>query len=186
MAGISYEEFGRRFVETVVTADRVETTLASIVAGSFDTSVKLAGGLVRADGDGKVTRLEIDQVSDEMVAFRAHLFIKLSLAVRISGVPQRYEGSGRVTLDLYPQLHDDLTIEVAVPDVTLTDVSLTLNPLGVVAGLVDQLGGVNEQVRREIVRFVNARKEEPAALEQRRIDVAQTIEAEWHRRFADG
>jgi hypothetical protein len=173
-----------------------------VVDGSFDTALRMAGGLVRAEGNGEVTRLEVDLLHDERISYRANIFVELALAVRISGVPYhkrsvgsrdirgeaaagsgyRYEGWGRVTLDLHPVLHDDLTIFIEVPDVTPAEVTLELRPLGRVAGLLDQLGGVNEQVRREIVRFVNARKEDPRALEQRKIDVAWTIEAEWERR----
>jgi hypothetical protein len=182
MAAIDFEEYGRRFVELVVTADRVEATLHDVVAGTFDTAVRMAGGLVKADGSGEVTRLEVDQLDVGGVAFRANIFVEMSLAVRISGMPYRYEGWGRVTLDLRPVLNDDLSIFIEVPDVTFSDVVLELRPLGKVAGILDQLGGVNEQVQREIVKFVNARKDEPSALKQRRIDVAETIDAEWQRR----
>jgi hypothetical protein len=182
MATISYDEFGRRFIEQVITADRVEATLEGVVAGSFDTEVKLAGGLVRARGSGTASGIEVDQVDSDALAFRALLHVTLSLVLKISGVPYRYDGRGEIVLQLHAVAQDDLSIFVEVPDVTTADVSLDLQPVGRVAAILDQLGGVNDQVRREIARFVNARKEEPGALEQRRIDVAKTIEDEWARR----
>lgn len=182
MAVINYEEFGKRFVADVITADRVETTLSKIVSGEFETEVKMAVGLVRANGSGTVNRIEVDQVSTEHVRYRATLSIDLSLVVRVSGVPYRYEGKGRVALDLYPELHDDLSIFVHVNDVQFEDVTLTLRPTGRVAAILDQLGGIEDQVRREIVRFVNRRKDEPEALKERRLDLRATIEEEWARR----
>ncbi len=183
MATIGFEEFGRRFVESVVTADRVETTLAGVVAGEFETEIRQAGGLVKANGSGSVKKIVVDVLADdETLRFCAQLHLELSLTLKVSGLPYRYLAVGAIALELYPVLSDDLSIFIEVPDVTEDQVELDLRPLGSVASLLDQLGGVKEQVRREIVRFVNQRKDEPAALMQRRIDLKETIEAEWARR----
>jgi hypothetical protein len=182
---ISYEEFGRRFIEAVLTAERVEATLARVVAGAFDTSMRLAAGIVRAEGSGEVTRLEVDRLEGDPLEFRAQLFVRLELAVRISGVPHRYEGNARIELRLYPMLQDDLSIDVDIPDATAEDVTLDLRPLGRVAGLLDQVGSVAEQVEKEIARFVNTKKEDRAARAERRIEIVPVIEAEWERRASD-
>jgi hypothetical protein len=181
---ISYDEFGSRFVETVLTAERVEATLERVVAGSFDTAMKLAAGIVRAEGTGDVTRIEVDRIEAAHLSFRAHMFVALELAVRISGIAHRYEGKARIELRLYPVLEEDLTIFIDVPDVTTDDVTLELKPLGRVARLLDELGSVAEQVEREIARFVNRTKEAKAALAERRIEIVPAIEAEWERRTA--
>lgn len=184
MATIGYEEFGRRFLEQVVTADRVEATLEGVVAASFETEVRFAGGLVRAQGSGRVSGIEVDRLDTEELAFRAALEVEMTLELRISGVPYRYVGRGLITLDLYAVAQDDLSIFVEVPDVSMDAVDLELRPVGRVAGLLDQLGGVNDQVRREVASFVNKRKEEPRAHDQRSIDVAKTIQDEWARRVS--
>jgi len=179
---ISYEEFGRRFVESVLTADRVEHTLERVVAGTFNTSTRLAAGIVRAEGSGEVTRVEVDLLADSGSLFRAQIFATLELAVRLSGVPHRYEGKARIELELRPVLQEDMTIFIDVPDVSDEAVTLELRPLGRVAGLLDQLGSVAEQTQREISRFVNTRKETSDALRERTIEIVPAIEAEWERR----
>jgi hypothetical protein len=182
MVTISYEEFGRRFVESVLTADRVEKTLERIVTGTFDTSMRLAAGIVRAEGSGRVTGVEVDLIAHMGLVFRAHIFAELELAVRLSGVPHRYSGKARIELELRPELRDDMSIFIDVPDVPDEAVTLELRPLGRVAGLLDQLGSVAEQTRREIARIVNARKDRADALAERRIEIVPAIEAEWERR----
>jgi len=179
---ISYEEFGRRFVESVLTADRVEQTLGRVVAGTFSTSTKLAAGIVRAEGSGEVTRIEVDLVSDTGLLFRAQIFVTLELSVRLSGVPHRYDGNARISLELRPVMQEDMTIFIDVPDVSDEAVTLELRPIGRVAGLLDQLGSVAEQTRREVARFVNTRKEHADALRERTIEIVPAIEAEWQRR----
>lgn len=183
MSTISYEEFGRRFLDQLITADRVEQTLHSVVAGDFETSMKIAGGLVRAEGTGSVTRIRVDRTSEEALSYRAALEVKLELTLRVSGVPYRYEGSGEVALDLFAVARDDLSVFVDVPDIKEDRVRIELRPLGRVAAILDQLGAVNDQVEREVARFVNEKKDERAALKARRIDIATTIEEEWQRRM---
>ena len=181
--GIGYEAFGRRLVEAILTADRVEATLAGVVAGSFETSIKQAAGLVRAEGNGNVSKIHVDTLlDDDILAFAATLHVDMSLVVRVSGVPNRYTAKGTITLALRPIIDDDLSIMIDIPNVTEHDVTLKLRPDGAVAAIIDQLGSVEDQVRREVVRFVNARKDAPETMEQRRIDVGATIEAEWERR----
>ena len=182
MSEIDYGRFGRRLVEEIVTADRVRQTLESTVAGDFDTAVKIAGGLVRADGRGSVWRVDADRLEGDALVYRAYLHTDLDLTVRVSGVPYRYKGKAMIQLDLHVAVRDDLSIFIEVPEVRFEDVSLELKPLGRVAGILDQIGGVSDQVQREIVKFANVRKDEPAALAARVIDLHPTIEAEWERR----
>lgn len=182
MSEVGYEEFGRLLVAEIVTADRVKETLEATVAGDFDTEVKIAGGIVRATGSGNVWRIDADRLAGEPFAFRAYLHTDLDLIVRVSGVPYRYSGKAMIVLALHVTLRDDLSIFIEVPDTTEADVTLELTPLGRVAGILDQIGGVSDQVRREIVRFANARKDEPAALAARVIELGPTIEEEWNRR----
>lgn len=184
MSGIGWAEFGRKLVEEIVTADRVRETLSSTVAGAFETEVTIAGGLVRAEGSGAVWRVDVDRLEEvgEQLSFAAFLHTDLDLTVRVSGLPYRYAGKALVRLQLRTVLGDDLTIRIDVPPVTAADVTLELTPKGKVAQMLDQIGGVSDQVQREIASFANAKKEEPAALEARVIDLRPTIEAEWERR----
>jgi hypothetical protein len=180
---ISYDEFGRRLIEAIVTADRVEESLSGFVSGAFDTQVRLAAGLVRAEGSGNVTKISVDTLlSDDLLVFVATLDVDMDVLVRVSGVPNRYTAKGTITLTLTPLIDEDLSISIDIPKVTADDVALRLRPKGAVASIIDQLGSVEEQVRREVAKFVNARKDSSAALAQRRIDVGGTIAAEWERR----
>jgi hypothetical protein len=184
MSEIGWGEFGRRLVEDIITADRVRETLEATVAGDFDTEVKIAGGIVRADGKGSVWRVDVDRLESdsEQLTYRAFLHTDLDLTVRVSGVPYRYKGKAMIELGLRAVVRDNLSIFIDVPPVTYEDVSLELKPAGRIAGVLDQIGGVSDQVQKEIVNFANQRKDEKAAMDARVIDLGPTIEAEWERR----
>jgi hypothetical protein len=184
MTEIGWDEFGRRLVEEIITADRVRATLESTVAGDFETEVKIAAGIVRADGKGSVWRVDVDRLEDDddALTYRAFLHTDLNLTVRVSGVPYRYEGKAMIQLDLRAVVRGDLTIFIDIPRVFESEVTLELAPVGRIAGVLDQIGGVSDQVAREIARFANRRKDEQATLAARTIDLSPTIEAEWERR----
>lgn len=191
MTEIGWAEFGKRLVEEIITADRVQQTLAATVAGDFDTSVKIAAGFVSASGRGSVWRIDADRLEpsgdgEDDLSFHAFLHTDLDLVVRVSGVPYRYKGAAMVQLHLRAVVRTNLTIFIEIPQVRFEDVTLELRPIGRVAGILDQIGGVSDQVRREIVRFANRRKDEPAALAARVIELGPTIDAEWERRRTGG
>ncbi|MGH2760875.1 MAG: hypothetical protein ACRDKJ_15095, partial [Actinomycetota bacterium] len=77
---------------------------------------------------------------------------------------------------------DDLSLSIDIADVTADDIELDLRPAGTAASIVEQIGQVNAQARREVAQLVNQRKNGPEAMGHRRIDVGPAIDAEWARR----
>jgi hypothetical protein len=183
---VGYEDFGRAVAESIVTSDRLRQSLEAMVAGEIDMTVRMVGGIVNATGTGVVTSVQVDQLLDEeasdALCFRALIDVDLDVVVRISGVPHGYWGPARITLSLQAVPRDDLTILVEVPDASYDDVILELRPRGRMAGVIDQLGGVADQVTQRIVRYVNAKKDEPEARSLRVVELGPAIEAEWDRR----
>jgi hypothetical protein len=188
MTEIGWAEFGRRLVEEIITADRVRETLEATVAGDFETEVRIAAGIVRAEGTGNVWRVDVDRLENEedALTYRAFLHADLNLTVRVSGVPYRYRGKAMIELDLRAVVRGDLSIFIDIPKVGERDVSLELEPVGRIAGVLDQIGGVSDQVTKEIARFANTRKDDKATMAARVIDLGPTIEAEWERRRGGG
>ncbi|MEX0874064.1 MAG: hypothetical protein WD646_05025 [Actinomycetota bacterium] len=183
---LDYGEFGRRFVPTIVTPERVRQTVASAAAGDMTTSVRLAGGIVTAEGGGQATGVEVELLSDEPLAYRAMILAELMLNVRIARVPHRYRGRIRIPLVLTAHTYDDMTIAIDIADVAERDMELELRSLGTAAAIIERIGEVSEQVKREIAQLVNSRKDDPKLEPLRRLEMLTTIEEEWQRRTQDG
>jgi hypothetical protein len=182
MSDLSYSEFGGLFVRQVVTPERVRDTMWSLAGGELSTSIRLAGGIVRAEGKGEVTDVSVERRSDDPLAYRVTLVATLRLIVRVAGVPHRYDGDLRVPLELRVSTKDDLSLGIDIADVGADDIDMNLRPAGTAASFVEQIGQVNAQARREVAQLVNERKNSQQAMAVRRIDVGPAIDAEWKRR----
>ncbi|MGH2758681.1 MAG: hypothetical protein ACRDKJ_03850, partial [Actinomycetota bacterium] len=147
MGDLSYAEFGGLFVREVVTLERVRDTMWSVAGGEISTSIRLAGGIVRAEGNGEITKVSVERGSDDPLAYRVTLLATLRLVVRVAGVPQRYDGDLRVPLELRVATKDDLSLSIDIADVTADDIELDLRPAGTAASIVEQIGQVNAQAR---------------------------------------
>jgi hypothetical protein len=76
----------------------------------------------------------------------------------------------------------DVTIEIDIGDVVARDIELDLRPMGTAAAIIERIGEVSEQVKREIAQLVNVRKDDPKLDPLRKLELAGTIEEEWQRR----
>lgn len=182
VSDVGYSEFGGLFVRHVVTPERVRDTMWSLAGGELSTSIRLAGGIVRAEGKGEVTDVSVEKRSEDPLAYRVTLLATLRLVVRVAGVPHRYDGELRVPLELRVVTKDDLSLNIDISDVTPDDIDMDLRPAGTAASFIEQIGQVNAQARREVAQIVNGRKNGVDAMAFRRIDVGPTIDAEWERR----
>lgn len=179
---IDYGEFGRRLVPFIVTPERVRETVASAASGKMETSVRLAGGVVSAEGGGEASGVEVELLTEEPLVYRATILAELMLTVRIARVPYRYRGRIRIPLILTAHTYGDVTIVIDIGDVAARDIELDLRPMGTAAAIIERVGEVSEQVKREIAQIVNKRKDDPKLDPLRKLELAGTIEEEWHRR----
>jgi hypothetical protein len=179
---IDYGTFGRLFVVHAVTDERVRETVAAAAGGDIRASVKLAGGLVAAEAAGELLEVAVERLSTEPLRYLARLSVRLDLIVRVARIPHRYRGTVAIPLHLTVHTTTDLVIEIDIADVSPRDIDLELQPSGAAAGFVSQVGQVSAQVRKQVALVVNERKDHPATMRQRRIDLGPAIEAEWSRR----
>ncbi len=182
---IEYGEFGRRLVPTIVTPERVRETVASAASGDMTTSVKLAGGIVAAEGGGQASGVDVELLTEEPLAYRATILAELMLNVRIARVPHRYRGKIRIPLVLTAYTYSDMKIEIEIADVAAREIELDLRPMGTAAAIIERIGEVSEQVKREIAQLVNTRKDDPKLDPMRKLELVGTIEEEWLRRTTD-
>lgn len=183
MDEISYAEFGLRFVAAVVTADRVRESVARAAgSGGIDAGMKLAGGVVTAVGTGRLAEVTAVQVADNPLAYTTTLHLELSLNIKIAGIPNRFEGTVDVPIPLTVSTTQDLCIHINFGDVHYSQIDVDLKPVSAAAALIEQIGQVSEQVARQVASEVNRRKDSPAAMADRRINLAEAIDAEYERR----
>jgi hypothetical protein len=178
---MSYEQFGRAFVETAVTEERVsrslkevagdDLTIGPIKAGPADLAVVHAVGAV---GDVVARR-----VPGERVAFVVEIPLRLEVDVNLAERHHRF--SAVLTLPLLlsvrPEAPLRLVIDVVPP--RSREVRVTVEPRGLQAMVVGKAGNIEAQICQHAARYVRERLADPLARQKMVIDLAPLVERAW-------
>ncbi|NMN99557.1 hypothetical protein [Antrihabitans stalactiti] len=178
---ISYEEFGRRFIEHAVTAERVRGALDDLAGSSFQFGPIGAGpgriAKISADvdlGDIEVTRYVLDEITFELVIpIKVHLVIDLALDVH------RFDVDGNVHVGLRVRTAAPLRVIVDVEPSKKKDVRIDVSPQTIRGGLLRIVASVDQEIKRFVVKYINNEIEKPHIQAARDIDVAARIDSAW-------
>ncbi|MGH9246536.1 MAG: hypothetical protein ACRD29_19940 [Acidimicrobiales bacterium] len=179
---VSYEEFGVNFVTGVVTADRIREAIASVSRETITVGPLRAGPAEAAvvEAVGTVGAAEVERADvDRTVGFAARVPIHLCLDVRIGGRRSRFGGEVTVKLHITVRTLLPLTLAFDVDRVRRRDVLVSLQASSTVSRLLGTLGRIDEQVRRQVVDWVNEMVDSDEARELREIDVLSLVDRAW-------
>jgi hypothetical protein len=178
---ITYEEFGRRFIEHAVSAERVRGALSELAGSSFQFGPIGAGpgriAKISADvdlGDIEVERFVLEEVNFELVIpIKVHLVIDLALDVH------RFDVDGNVHVRLRARTAAPLRVIVEVEPSKKKDVRIDVAPQTIRGGLLRIVASVDQEIKRFVVKYINKEIEKPHIQAARDIDVADRIDKAW-------
>ncbi|MGH2730055.1 MAG: hypothetical protein ACRDJI_05535 [Actinomycetota bacterium] len=175
---IPYEQFGVNFVSTAVTPERVKAAVAEVAGDSFQIGPFSAGpaGVAVVKAEARIGAVEIEQLPGTLLTFEAMLPVGLDLEVRVAAVPHRYTGAIRVPLSLSVRTLQPLSLLIEVEPVVAGHVTVHLRSEGMSAGVLQRIGNIDGEVRKQVARVVNERLDSEHARASRRIDVAALID----------
>ena len=181
MTLISYERFGVNFVQLAVTDERVAAALVS-VAGDVIRIGPLAVGPRQAatvNAEGRVGSPSIERRDTIPLSFRAVLPVELSLDVAVTGMHHHYDADLRIPFELTVNTAAPITLLIDVARLSSRDVDVTLRADGVRARVLSRLGNVEDEVRRQVARFVRERVDSVEGESARRIEILPLIDEAW-------
>lgn len=176
-AEISYADFGRRLIEAAVTRERVLETLAFAAGRPIDVGPVTAGplGLVRVRATGAIGSPRVEDRPGELVSYELQVPVDLHLSVEI--------GFDRHVFDAAVVVRVPLTVRTAAPlllvlDLTppeSRDVDVTVRADGLRSSVVQVLGNVDGEIRRQTAKVVRQEIEKPEVRAALVIDVAPAL-----------
>ena len=188
MSSISYEQFGVNFVIMAVTDERLGDALAA-VAGDVIEVGPLAVGPANAatvDARGRVGAPLIERHDAMPLAFTAVLPVDLSLDVKVAGVNHHYDARLSVPLRLTVTTEEPINLVIDVARVSSRDIDVHLKADGMRAKVLSRLGNVEDEIRRQVARFVRDRVDSQAGERARRIEILPMIDRAWRPEDAAG
>lgn len=174
---ISYEQFGVRFVSHAVTPERVASFIGNTAGDEFEMGPMSAGpgGIAGVKAVGRIGAAEVARSPDDLLKFVATLPIDLELEVKLAGARHRYRGDVRVPLRLTVRTAEPLMLVIEVGPVAPADVDLQLRAAGAAAGMLQRMGDMDSEVRKQVARAVNERVSSDRARKGREIDIRALI-----------
>jgi hypothetical protein len=178
---ISYEEFGRNFIEHVVTTDRVAAAVGGVAGKVDERKLSLGpGGAVRAGATVELADVEVERVAERpLVRFVALLHLRIQLKVSVAGAPHRYKGTVSVRLTLTVRTVAPLSLHIDIDEPSADDVEVRLEGADLRSRVVQGIGNVDDQVGAVVLATVREQLRSPAAHKERFIDLLDLVEDAW-------
>ena len=181
---ISFEEFGRNFIREVVTADRIASTIASVVGERIEVGPMAAGPADAARGSlrGQLAGVDVSPVSDagaDPMRFSAVVRLDCTLAVKAPAINKRYRGQLSIPLLLEVHTAAPLRLVIDVEPPEPADVGVELEAKDRSGRLIQLFGNIDGEVRERAAAEVARRAEAPEARRHREIDVLAMVDEVW-------
>jgi hypothetical protein len=178
---VSYEQWGAAFVDSAVTAGRVQHAVADIAGETVEMGPIKAGpgGAATVQVLGHIRDIDVTRRPGPLVAFTATLSIDLELDISASG---RHHFTGTVTVPLTLTARtavDPLALVIEVDRVSSRDVTTRLRTDGLKSKVIQRVGNVDGEVRKQVAKIVNERVGSDAATKARVIEVLGAVDDLW-------
>jgi len=177
----TYEQFGVDFIRLAVTDERLTAALTA-VAGDVIRVGPMAvgpGGAATANAEGRIAPPRVEREEGVPLSFHAVLPVELSLDVKVAGVNHHFDARLQVPLHLTVVTAAPITLVIEVARVSSRDVDVRLKADGMRARVLSRLGNVEDEIRRQVARFVRDKVDSPEGIAARRIEILPLIDRAW-------
>ena len=176
---VSYAEFGQRFFDLVVTADRLADTLAGLSGRPLEIGPVGAGPgkIARVTVTGSIGKAAAVREEGEPLRFRVALPLEIDLLVQLPGQDARFHGVVTVAIALVARAVAPLRVVFDVTPPEPGDVEVDLVADGVRAGLLRAAAGLDEEMKRYVARYVATELDKPKARAARELDLLARIDS---------
>jgi hypothetical protein len=178
----SYEEFGPAFIRHAVSNERIVGAIGGVASAPIRFGPQSMGPAnaaeVRAEGTVRDIRVT-DRQEEPVLALRVDLAVDLDLRVTVAGAKHRFKGDIGVPLAITVLTAAPLSLVIDIAPVRAGDVDLDLRASGLRAKVIQKIGDVDNELRRQVAHVVNERVESADAARLRTIDILSLIDDAW-------
>lgn len=178
---ISYDEFGMRFMNLVLHRDRVMQSINRVLGEEFRL------GPIGAGPGRKVAKVTATgtfgtaygEALPDVVGYQVNLPVHVSFHLDLGVDLLRFDADVLLPLRLTMELVEPLTILWHITPPSPDDVVMTVASDSRRATVLQKLTGLDDELRRFIVRFVDRELEKPHVRKAMRIDLVTLIDNAW-------
>lgn len=178
---IGYDEFGMRFMDLVLHRDRVMESVNRVLGEEIQLGPIGAGPgrkVAKVTATGTFGKAYGDALPD-VVGYHVNLPVQVAFHLDLGVDMLRFDADVLLPLRLTMELVEPLTILWHIAPPEPTDVSISVKSDNRRAAVLQRLTGLDGELRRFIVRFVERELEKPHVRKAMRIDLVTLIDNAW-------
>lgn len=178
---LTYEEFGRRFFEVVVTEERVAEAFAAITGDEIEmpTMRQGPGKFAKVTAKVKVQEPKVSRNLGDTITFSIHIPLVIDLLLDVVLDKQQFTVAGDISLRAVAKAAEPLIIVIDVAKPRPSDIAVRVSSSSLRGELLRIVGGVDGEIRRFIAKYVAEQIDSPESQAAQNIDVAESVAATW-------
>jgi len=178
---LGYDEFGMRFMNLVLHRDRVMQSINRVLGETFRLGPIGAGPgrkVAKVTASGTFGAAYGDALPD-VVGYQVNLPVEVTFHLDVGVDTLRFDAQVLLPLRLTMELVEPLTILWHIAPPLPDDVAIDVQSDSRRAAVVQKLTGLDGELRRFVVRFVERELEKPHVRKALRIDLVTVIDNAW-------
>ncbi|GFG65020.1 hypothetical protein MKUB_25100 [Mycobacterium kubicae] len=178
---LTYEEFGRKFFEVAVTADRVAAAFTEITGNEFEMEpiAQGPGGIAKVSAKVKIQEPRVTRKLGDLITFVIHIPLSIDLLLDLRLDKQRFSVTGDIALRATARAAEPLLLIVDVSKPRPSDITVNVSSKSFRGEILRILAGVDGEIRRFIAQYVNEEIDAPQSQAAQIIDVAEQLASAW-------
>ncbi|MFI5778007.1 hypothetical protein [Nocardia sp. NPDC051570] len=178
---ISYEEFGRHFLEYAASTERIVGAFGQLTGAAFDFGPIGAGPgkLAKVSAQVQLGQPTLSREVGRHIEFDLKIPLSVDLTLDLAVDRHRYEVDGYVRVHLTVRTAEPLRVIIDIAEPRAGDVRINVDTDTRRGQLVRIVAGVDHEIRRFVARYIAKEIRKPHIAAARDIDVAGRLDAAW-------
>ncbi|MFE7800559.1 hypothetical protein [Nocardia sp. NPDC057440] len=178
---ISYEEFGRRFLEYAASEARIAGAFGQLAGAAFDFGpIGVGPGrLVKAGAQVQLGQPRVRRDVEECISFELSIPLSVDMLIDLAVDRHRFQVEGNIHLRLTARTAEPLRVVIDIAEPRPSDVRINVATATKRGQLLRILASVDHEIRRFVARYIAKEIRKPHIAAARDIDVAARLDAAW-------
>ncbi|WP_194815404.1 hypothetical protein [Nocardia sp. XZ_19_385] len=178
---ISYEDFGRRFLEYAVSEQRILAAFSQLTGAAIDFGPIGVGParLAKVTANVQLGEPRLTRYLDELITFELVIPLALDMLIDLTVDRHTFDVAGTLHLHLTARTADPLRIIIDIAEPRPSDVRINVEADTLRAQLLRILASVDHEIRRFVAKYIAKEIRKPHIAAARDIDVAARLDAAW-------
>ena len=178
---MTYEDFGRRFFDLVVTEERIADAFGSIAGDEFEMGPMRQGpgGLAKVTAKVTIKDPVAHRIVGDTFTFDVRIPLLVDMVIDLRLDKPRFCVDGEIQLRAEARAADPLLIVIDVAKPRSSDISVDVASQSLRGELLRIVAGVDAEVKRFIAKYVRDQIDSPASKKAQIIDVAKQVDESW-------